>query len=250
MTATTIRAVLTAIGVGLALLCAVPSAAGVPPLAETTLHMATPTGATARECAVFPRRTLRVRLTSAADEFASVMPAVGMHIASFWSLEGVQIQWTQGDAGEHRADADVRIAIVRELDTAPRGQVLGIVQFDRGIPLRLVRVSLNAVILWLQRQRARQLKAPVLLLPPTLSGAPPKLAEALAYVGAHELGHYLLASRRHAASGLMRSVYEHPELLDVPHVWQLDPGSREVLQGRILQGETCDQRRAAHPDRG
>ena len=243
MTAQTVRPAVTPVGVALAFLCALPNAAAFPPATRTAFHASAPTAPTARECEVLPRRNLRVRLTSAAGEFAWAMPAVARHIAGFWAVEGVQIQWIAGESSEQHAEVDVWIAILRELDTAPRGQVLGIVQFDRGLPLRLVRVSLNAVILWLQRQRARQLDAPALLLPPTLSGAPPKLAEALAYVGAHELGHYLLASRRHAARGLMRSVYDQPELLDVSHVWRLDASSRKVLQRRMRDGGACSERR-------
>ena len=247
MTTLRILALLTTMGAPPALFCATSVAAASRPLAEPALHVSAASAPSARECAVLPRRNLRVRLTSP-DEVASVMPAVALQITRLWAAEGVQIQWHDGKGvgGDPWAEVDVWIAMVPELDTAPRGQVLGIVQFDRGIPMRLVRVSIDAVLLWLQRQRRELLDAPDPRLPVIRSAPPPKLAEALAYVGAHELGHYLLASRRHAPNGLMRSVYYHPELLDVPHLWALDARSREVLQGRILQGESCEQRRVAH----
>jgi hypothetical protein len=223
-----------------ALVMAAPVAATSLSAAESTSRESTINAPTLRECAVLPRRNLRVRLTSPLER-ASLIPEVAVQIGRLWAPEGVQIQWIQGmsSSGDPWIGVDVWIAMVRELDTEPRGDVLGIVQFDRGIPRRLVRVSIDAVLLWLQRAPTKRRYVPASRLPGGEPAAPQQLATALAYVGAHELGHYLLATRHHARRGLMRAVFEHPELLDAPDLWALDARSRSLLRGRISQGESC-----------
>ena len=61
------------------------------------------------------------------------------------------------------------------------------------------------------------------------------LARALGRAAAHELGHYLLASRAHAAHGLMRARFKADELVgEAATAFRLEVPERRTLAARLL----------------
>jgi len=64
------------------------------------------------------------------------------------------------------------------------------------------------------------------------------LARALGRAAAHELGHYLLASREHAMHGLMRARFSAAELIcDDAVAFQLEDQARDTLTARLQEAQ-------------
>jgi hypothetical protein len=62
------------------------------------------------------------------------------------------------------------------------------------------------------------------------------LARALGRAAAHELGHYLLASREHSSHGLMRARFSAAELIrDDAAAFQLEDQARDTLTARLQE---------------
>jgi hypothetical protein len=64
------------------------------------------------------------------------------------------------------------------------------------------------------------------------------LSRSLGFAAAHELGHFMLASKSHAPSGLMQAEYWRPTELTTRHAG-LDADSRQRLQVRLSAGSRC-----------
>jgi hypothetical protein len=65
----------------------------------------------------------------------------------------------------------------------------------------------------------------------------------LGYTAAHELGHFVLAMKTHASSGIMKPTYRQPEAMFDPESWQLD--QRNVLRLQQRLASACAGRAVA-----
>jgi len=105
---------------------------------------------------------------------------------------------------------DVRLARPARRPAAPLRERLGAIQFDHdNVPATTLTVDVAAVEATVARTRWGG--RPFDLFPQAWQHT--LVGRALGRVLAHEIGHYLLASRVHTADGLMRASFDGDELL-------------------------------------
>jgi hypothetical protein len=134
---------------------------------------------------------------------------------AIWRTHGVSIVALAPDEAVSPPSAAARLVVTlaraaRPPVTPGRQQRLGVIVFDHdNVPATSITIDVAAVTATVAGVRFGG--RPFDLWPPawreTLVG------RALGRVLAHEVGHYLLASRVHTADGLMRAVFDGQELL-------------------------------------
>jgi hypothetical protein len=148
--------------------------------------------------------------TSAARHPETQLRAMVEEADAIWRTHGVAVV-APTTAGRPTPDADVRL-IVTLASRAPRAATdpaLGAIVFDHdNLPAPALTIDVAAVAATVAAAR---------LGGRTLDRWPRAVREAavgraLGRVLAHEIGHYLLASRAHAADGLMRAAFRGDEL--------------------------------------
>jgi hypothetical protein len=125
---------------------------------------------------------------------------------AIWRRAGVTIDWRLD-----RGDADVRVVFAdpaRTADGAP--MTLGWLLFNADVPDPIVHLSIANM---------KRLLAESTDVVATIQTMKPWQRETLVARGlgralAHELGHYLLASKRHTPNGLMRAQHTGAEMFD------------------------------------
>jgi hypothetical protein len=130
-------------------------------------------------------------------------------VETIWRRLGVAVHWTSRHTPGGRSPA-VHVIVSDEASVGSRGQSLpklGWIEFWGDHPGTLLRVSAAAALAAVNEARTIERLA---------SGQPVAALRftAARMVGraiAHELGHYLLRSRAHTASGLMRPVFSAHE---------------------------------------
>lgn len=192
-------------------------------------------------CTLQTTHTLRARLTISSGVAEHAGPIVRRAIEDAWRPEGLTFQWVTEGGDDTWRGVDVWIAAVHGMKSSEEAAVMGIAQFEGDVPLRLIRVSIDAVVGWI---RQHQMAAPGAQAPPPRDTVDGDLlvAQTLGYAAAHEVGHFVLASRTHASSGLMQAVQRAPAMLNRPSTWRLDAVSRVRLQQR-LHGSECNNSR-------
>lgn len=133
--------------------------------------------------------------------------------AAIWSPYGVVV--TRLDSARHVRDEDVVLTLVMSAAPAAPATLwqapLGAVDFDAsGTPTRVVTVFVDRLIRMLEQARLGDL--PAAQWPRVIREQ--VVGRAIGRVIAHEIGHVLLRSKRHAARGLMRAVQRTDELVD------------------------------------
>lgn len=206
-------------GYGRALVVVATLLSGVPPAAGV---------ATAATDEV--RCQLRIHVIDAVPVGPAAMDVARQQVERIWEPNGVRFDWRAGPpapAADHRGVVVAMLSGVRESLT--RGDVawwaggtLGTVGFaDPVRPLNVLRILLSPEDL-VERARLQGRSASEW---PQAYGRR-IVGQALGRVLAHELGHYLLASRQHSPRGLMRASFslsdlQSPDLrpfrLDAPH---------------------------------
>jgi hypothetical protein len=108
---------------------------------------------------------------------------------------------------------------------------LGAIAFaEDGMPFRQVTVFFDRLLRCIKHERLGDVAE---------ERWPPEMRErivgrALGRVIAHEIGHYLLATRTHSSSGLMRPVQPFYELFALPHAgFLLSRGDEQRLAQRV-----------------
>jgi hypothetical protein len=99
----------------------------------------------------------------------------------------------------------VQLVITERTINLAQGASLGWIEFVDGQPSHTITVSVTAVTALMERSRWRN-------LPPIAQT--PFLVRALIRSVAHEIGHFLLGSRDHAARGLMRGRLTADDIMD------------------------------------
>lgn len=191
-----------------------------------------------KECSALPS-PLRVRMTISSPEWTGAEPTIRRLVEDTWSPAGLRIEWA---AAESKWDAiDFWIAVVPGMPTSERGGALGMLRFKGNEPGPMARVSIDAALVWARRYQARLLNAPmkaIEMAPRTLT----LVNRVMGYAAAHELGHFVLAAKAHASTGIMRAEYRDAGELFEARVWRLDARNRERLQQRMT--DRCDRRAA------
>src|SRR5262245_19907149 len=159
-----------------------------------------PSALTAESIAATP--SLLIGVTVAGDISPTLVPRVLDEAADIWRAAVFTIAWLR-DEGEGVRPPPLRVWIgdARGSRINDRAMALGWIVFDEdGTPARNIYVShANAVaLLSLARSLSSRDRMPIAELETLLGRA---MGRALA----HELGHFLLASKEHTSKGLMRA---------------------------------------------
>jgi len=160
------------------------------------------------------RHRLRVRLVPAKNVSEGMLAPVQEEVVELWRPYGVDIVWEEEwREGDPRPKPDLFVFFVdRELDKRINQGATAVawILFLEGSPRELINVSVGAA--------RRLLDATPWLDERPVRMAPISVQERLigTMVGralAHEIGHYLLASRTHADEGLMKPLITPAEFV-------------------------------------
>ena len=206
-----------------------------------TAGAATPPATLAHDaCATLPGASLRVRLAVKPDGIPLDQNAIARVVSRVWNAEGVEITWVPDTPEYGWSDMDLLVQ-VRQAPIAGADDALAEVGSVGGDPSRVIVVSIGSTIARVARSLARELQVqPNSASHLLFAGGRQIVEQSLGYTVAHEIGHYLLAQRNHATSGLMRATYD-PAITASRYgsLMRLDTKSRERLRGRFTLAATC-----------
>lgn len=221
------------------------AAADIP---QTAARIGSHASGHAADCAVLPRTTMRIRLVLEPGVPEELRAQVEATVATIWRGEGLTIEWLPyGQPGQADPRTSLWLRVTTRLISEPGhgpDTTLGSVRFLGGVPLHHVLVSWTAVREWARDERDRQLWPTFVGVSRDVSlefgGFEALARRAVALAAAHEVGHFVLASKTHDKTGLMRSgltpqtvaAVEHPNL-------GLSTSSRRRLLDRLAQGASC-----------
>ena len=164
----------------------------------------------------------------------TLQPVAQREVEAIWQRLGVPIRWL-GDATE-RSTQLVSVSVVDDELLQQQGAVatpnLGWIEFRGTAPANMLYVSATGALETARRARTMER---------VMDGQPLAAARMVAarLVGraiAHELGHYLLRSRKHTSGGLMRPVFPAAEgmipLLDRYRLTRKQVDTLRDLMGR------------------
>jgi hypothetical protein len=159
------------------------------------------------------RQLLRVRLVPSKDLTEDMIEPVQREVVELWQPYGVDVVWEEmWNEGDTRPKPDLFVYFIdRELETnRPGATPVAWILFVEGTPRQMVNVSVSAArrlmnaTPWLNERPIRM--APV-------SAQDRLLGRMMGRALAHEIGHYLLASNRHAGEGLMKPMISPAEFV-------------------------------------
>lgn len=169
-----------------------------------------------RSCSevVGERHQLRVRLVPAKGVGANMVEIVRIEVEELWRTYGVDILWEdEWKEGETRQKPDLFVFFVdHELDRGASQGATAVawILFVEGSPRPLINLSIAAAqrlldgTAWLDER-------PVRHAPLTIQNR--LIATMIGRALAHEIGHYLLASSKHAKDGLMKPLITPAEFV-------------------------------------
>jgi len=137
-----------------------------------------------------------------------VVEATAMHEARLiWSPYNVDLRLSTADAVP---DGGLRLAVV--IASEPEGKLpattLGSIRFRAGVPEPTILMYAKAINTLVAQAPLLRLERESL---PSVRDL--MVGRAFGRALAHEIGHYLLRSRQHAAGGLMRATHRSPDLI-------------------------------------
>ena len=198
--------------------------------------------ARASDCLTLPKGRMRVHVTAISTDIPTAGPTIRAVVSRVWAREGITIDWLSLEEARTLRDADAWI-VARHNDTIERSPTtLGAAAFVGDEPRPVVRLSIDAVIRWVSGSFTGR------PTPGSVAGfgwfamddSDTRVAQALGYVAAHELGHLWLGTREHARDGLMRPAFDSPSTLnDDPRESALDKRNRERLAERLASSAAC-----------
>jgi hypothetical protein len=159
------------------------------------------------------RRELRVRLVPHKGVDASMREVVQEEVAELWRPYGIDIVWEDAwMEGTPRDKPELFVFFVdRELENLRGGATpVAWILFMGGTPRELVNVSIPAARR-LMNETAWHNDRPIRLAP--VSAQERLLGRMIGRAVAHEVGHYLLASSKHAGTGLMKPLITPAEFV-------------------------------------
>ena len=175
-----------------------------------------------------PEPSLGVILTSAPDVTGEARTALINEATRIWERAGVRIEWVLPSAPTPHTIDTLRVLAVRRpaWQTQPRANsvVLG----------ELLRVNESRAIAMVSLGEAMRIVSRLRLEAPGLNDR--RIGLVLGRAAAHEIGHYLLDTATHAASGLMRARFNQLEVADPRSpAFDLDEQARGWLQHRLAE---------------
>jgi hypothetical protein len=207
-------------------------------------------------CAELPRPSMRIRLVIEPGVPSGIQEELEVAVATVWRAEGITISWLpEAPAGQTDPATALWLRITPHSigDLRTRHEpTLGLVRFVGQAARADVLVSYGAVREWVRRERDRRFRVlfPGMTRLESLEfGGFHQLARrALGYAAAHEIGHFVLGSKTHDATGLMRrdlvprtvAATEHRDL-------RLSDTSRLALADRLVQAAACPTSSAHNP---
>jgi hypothetical protein len=200
-------------------------------------------GAAAAASAEPPHPSVRVGLVLDVLDVAPPMPEAQLRemdreAEAIWAGHGVAlvVARSAGAAGPQSADVWIVVDLAPTLQTgaavAHAGRLGAIVFDEQNVPASAVTLQADAIAMIVAG--VRWIGRPMNQWPPTLLNA--VIGRALGRVLAHELGHYLLASRTHRPDGLMRASFDG-ELLSRPDRGAFAVAARDLprLRARLAR---------------
>ena len=188
------------------------------------------------------RQQLRVRIVPGTMD-PMVLARVRAEVDAIWNRYRIDVVWEPPRESDEQALPDLWVQFVDARTPSARrerGLAIAWLPFDNGTPTHRIQVSKKAAATilattsWAGGRRAL-LHGPERLRTDALGRI---VGRALA----HEIGHYLLASPRHAERGLMQAVL-HPRDLVSPGTSILTLGHVDVKALRAARMASCERAR-------
>lgn len=183
-----------------------------------------------------------VNISAAPNVSASLIAMVIAEADAIFRSAGVSFIWRRGES----TLASLQVAIGNEAGTAPQGRTaLGWITFEDGRPEQAIYVSYANAELFMENSSS----VVGLVHQMTIAERNTMLGRAMGRALAHELGHYLLATKTHTAKGLLKAVRSATEFFSSDRTrFELEPAQRKEIAAR-LNGESVLASREA-PVRG
>jgi hypothetical protein len=162
------------------------------------------------------RHTLRVRLVPAKGVPAEMLAPAMEEVVELWQPYGIDVEWqdewVEGDT-DRKPDLFV-FFVDRELEKSSKMAPTAVawILFVEGSPRPLVNVSVGAARRLLNETRWLD-ERPVRMAPLNIQDR--LIGTMIGRALAHEIGHYLLASSKHANDGLMKPLITPAEFVKV-----------------------------------
>jgi len=185
-----------------------------------------------------------VDLESGVDLDAEDLREIGAGVRGIWRSHVDVVVASRGDL-QAGADDELTLVITNRLLHDSDSSGLGWIEFVNGLPRSRITISMAAVK-GLMRAGAWRGK-PFEQWPPIASRF--FVRRAIMRAAAHEVGHYLLRTRVHATSGLMRPTFTIDEIMDRrPQLVRLAPAEVARLRNMTPQTARRPDVRATEPD--
>jgi hypothetical protein len=193
-----------------------------------------------------PLPPLVITVTEMTDMPARLVPRVLEEANAIWNSVGVTFVWrrvtpqTAARMDQVPAVTPLRIIIGTARGNARENRIpLGWIQFDDDGPAREIYVS--------YRNAVEYLKGSDLIVgiasQMTMLEREIYLARAMGRALAHELGHYLLASKEHTRRGLMQATHTASDFFDAQRrAFGIDAAQRQFVAARLRQDGTVVSR--------
>jgi hypothetical protein len=171
---------------------------------------------------------LYVLLTVAPDLPGASRSELVAEASAIWARAGVPLEWIAATDGSVPPASMLRVLVIpgRSASTPSRDRhVLGeVVSLGRPGAVAIVSIQRAEGLVTAWRRPA--------FVPPSYHQD--QVGRVLGRVVAHEIGHYLLNTRQHAPTGLMRETFDIAELLDRRSgAFDLDAHTRAWVQDRL-----------------
>jgi len=191
-------------------------------------------------CQVLPRTQMRLRLSMVDEGDRLNAGAISQHASQIWQAEGLSIEWLPPNAPPSWKNLDAWVQI-RRGPVAGAESAFGAVRFQGEVPSKLIQVSIaNTAKRVVSNLSARLRLPPGAFFSLEVGDSRQVLERALGYAVAHELGHYLLATKEHSGAGLMRQSFDPAaDLAPRSTNATLDPDNRDRLRQRIDMASQC-----------
>jgi hypothetical protein len=220
--------------------------------AVLVLSAATHAGAdsSGAKCADLFAPRLRVRLSLEAGGLPVTGRDIPEIVSSIWEPEGLAFEWLSRPDEQDVKSVDLWVLVRPEPPSGRDKNMLGSILFLAGRPTNVIRVSLEAVVRWVRQQVLGDSSPSGALSGLAFAGSNPLVERTLGFVVAHEIGHFVLASREHSRDGVMKASYDSKIPFDPSRSPPgLDSHSRELLRDRLEQHASCGQVARSADDR-
>jgi hypothetical protein len=184
---------------------------------------------------------MHVRLTLRSDRLADAGPEIRARASDIWAREGVTLSWQEDglDGPPSWQVVDLWVLVRHQPARLGDPMAIGAVAFDGGAPGRVATISVDAAIRWVHAEVAGRFSTVERHSPNAwLGNTRELLIPTLAVAIAHEIGHVVLASRRHAREGLMAEALVGPTALAARST-VLDVPNRSRLVQRLALAAQC-----------